>query len=67
MHPDGVMHDDGQMIMPSKLQEYLWGNWVSFRADIAKLTKGYRTHVFAVGDLTDADHHRRQRIASNSC
>lgn len=65
MHPDGVMHDDGQMIMPSKLQEYLWSNWVSFRADISQLTKGYRTHVFAVGDLTDADHHRSTQLLSN--
>lgn len=65
MHPRGVWHDDGQHILPSKLQMFLWENWMQFKADVKALTKGYDTHVVAVGDLTDADHHRTSQIVSN--
>lgn len=65
MHPDGVWHDDGQHILPSKLQMFLWENWMRFRGDVERLTTGYETHILAVGDLTDADHHHTSQIVSN--
>lgn len=65
MHPDGVMHDDGQHIGPSKLQSYLWEKHVQFRQDVAELVGDRTSHLFLCGDLTDGDHHRTHQIVSN--
>lgn len=65
MHPDGVIHDDGQTILPSRPQEYLWEKWQQFKSDVRALVGGYHTHVFLNGDLTDGDHHRTHQIVSN--
>lgn len=64
-HPQGVMHDDGAWIYPSKVQLYLWEKYQEFCRDAAELAEGRKTHLFLMGDLVDGDHHRTHQLVSN--
>ena len=65
MHPDGVNHDDGNHIAPSKAQSWLWGKHQAFIADIAAIRAGEPDavlHYWNTGDLVDGDHHNTSQI-----
>lgn len=60
-----VQHDDGQWILPSEVQNYLWTQYQRFCLDATELAEGRETHIFLMGDLVDGDHHRTTQIVSN--
>ncbi len=67
MHPEGAELDDGQRVMPSPLQSFMWEKHDEFRGDIRHVLRGERgctRHLFLMGDLVDGDHHRTHQIVT---
>ncbi len=64
LHPDGVDLDDGQKVLPSRAQRWLWRNWLAYWKFVADLKKKYRAEVWAVclGDGTDDNTHSKHGL-----
>lgn len=64
--PEGPMLDDGQVVQPSKVQQWLWDCWTDAHrryTDMATAAKADRL-VILNGDLVDGDHHGTAQIMS---
>lgn len=64
--PQGVRTDDGQEILPSKVQEWLWECWVDLHRRAGAIAKRHKSDLVVVlnGDLVDGDHHGTAQIMS---
>ena len=64
--PEGIELDDGGMMTPNKIQQWLYGNWRSAWDQYGRLLDEYRPDTQALvlnGDLTDGVHHQSPQVA----
>lgn len=62
--PDGVVVDDGQQVLPSEWQRWLWERWAETWQRAEEITRGYRRVLICNGDLVDGFHHQTFQIIS---
>ena len=64
--PEGVRTDDGQEILPSKVQLWLWDCWVKVHQQYDAIARDLKAERWGVlnGDLVDGDHHGTAQIMS---
>ena len=64
--PEGVRTDDGQEILPSKPQQWLWECWQQVHRRAQAIAKQHKAdlNVILNGDLVDGDHHGTAQIMS---
>lgn len=57
--PNEVPLDDGQVVKASKLQRWLWQNWLDMWADFARLRDEHKARLVVVvnGDIMDGPNH----------
>ena len=61
-HPDEVALDDGGTYTPSKVQRWLWDNWVAFWKQVRAIRGNGGLGIICNGDLIDGDHHGTPQI-----
>lgn len=60
--PDKFESDNGQTILPSKLQYWILGKWNQFQADALKLVNGEPFVLIINGDVIEGFHHRSKQV-----
>lgn len=64
--PEGVVTDDGQLVMPSEWQQWMWPRWEDSFARADELTRGCRRFLVWSGDCVDGMHHQTfQTVSAN--
>lgn len=69
MHPNGVYHDDGLHISPSKYQRWLWEKHEEFLDKVEQIRASEPDsvlHYWNTGDLVDGDHHNTTQIVGRA-
>ena len=61
-HPNEVTLDDGGTYTPSKVQRWLWDNWLAFWSRAKEVKGSGSLGVLCNGDLIDGDHHGTPQI-----
>ena len=63
---DPVLLDDENYFHPSKLQQWLWQEWVAAWAKVERLRQGAdQFTLISLGDLTENVHHGTHQVISN--
>jgi hypothetical protein len=64
--PPEVPMDDGQTVVASPAQRWLWGHWNAFWERAARLRDAHNAHLIAGfnGDLTEGYHHGTTQVVS---
>lgn len=58
MHKDGAELDEGNVVMPSRLQKAVWATWEQFWGEwVPRVTHGQPYAVVCNGDAVDGVHH----------
>ena len=59
MHSDGARLDDGNTVMPGRLQQKVWDRWEQFWGEhVPQMTRGEPFVVVHNGDVIDGSHHQ---------
>lgn len=66
--PPTVRLDDGGNYVPSRAQRWLWSNWESFWARVARVQTDVRGRLMVLsnGDAVEGDHHKTTQILSGN-
>ena len=67
MSPAGVKLDGGQMVRPSKFQEWLWQRWLDFwTVFVPEATQGEPFDLAINGDIVDNRHHGTTTLVTSN-
>ena len=66
LHEDGITLGDGNKVLPSPGQRWMYSCWKDFISQAKSRAAGKKVYVVGNGDLTDGDHHDTSQIITRN-